>query len=264
MEGELLVDGTAYLARLREVERIRRDQDAVHRKINKLHSKLAVTPPEKAQTFGDKLWIRLREFYIEAQDLGRALERTAASCAAELEALLPPGSVPVRSGDNTKRKKPRTEGERRDHVKDPPRTVRPGEQVAARISGDGAEKHDWILVTVVGLNPHTRRYEVVDEEPAEEGGEPKRYALPSSAIIALPKCPDPTGRPEFPRGSKVLAVYPGTTTLYRATCISPPSKRKTSDYLLEFDDDEEEGVEGVPQRPTPFKHVVALPAGYRQ
>jgi len=35
-------------------------------------------------------------------------------------------------------------------------------------------------------------------------------------------------------------------------------------YLLEFDDDEEDGLDGLPKRSVPFHHVVPLPEGHRQ
>lgn len=35
-------------------------------------------------------------------------------------------------------------------------------------------------------------------------------------------------------------------------------------YVLEFDDDEEEGSPNLPQRSVPFHKVVPLPEGHRQ
>lgn len=39
-------------------------------------------------------------------------------------------------------------------------------------------------------------------------------------IIPFPKKGDPSSAPDFGQGRQVLAVYPGTTALYRATVAS--------------------------------------------
>jgi SAGA-associated factor 29 len=41
-----------------------------------------------------------------------------------------------------------------------------------------------------------------------------------SCIIPFPKKGDPSSAPDFGHGRQVLAVYPGTTALYRATVAS--------------------------------------------
>lgn len=41
-----------------------------------------------------------------------------------------------------------------------------------------------------------------------------------SAIIPFPKRNDPSGAQDFPTGRHVLAVYPGTTALYKATVVN--------------------------------------------
>lgn len=156
----------------------------------------------------------------------------------------------------------------------------------------------------------------------------RTYKLPMLCILPFPKRNDPSNTQEFPPGKHVLAVYPGTTALYKATVVSTPRKvsffvtticiylynlsfcLKTTNlellnmdvnssnirgsltskfvnllcllytengvfssisynkticlirYLLEFDDDEEDGA--LPQRTVPFHKVVALPEGHRQ
>ncbi|KAJ8546386.1 hypothetical protein K7X08_018969 [Anisodus acutangulus] len=89
----------------------------------------------------------------------------------------------------------------------------------------------------------------------------RKYKLPWSHIIPFPKISDLATTPEFPPGKQVLAVYPGTTALYKAIVVQA-CKMKTDDYTLEFDDDEEDG--SLPQRLVPFNQVVALPDGHRQ
>lgn len=41
-----------------------------------------------------------------------------------------------------------------------------------------------------------------------------------SAIIPFPKRNDPSSAGDFPTGKHVLAVYPGTTALYKATVVN--------------------------------------------
>ncbi|KAF2551294.1 hypothetical protein F2Q68_00036358 [Brassica cretica] len=139
-----------------------------------------------------------------------------------------------------------------------------GEQVAARVTADDAEKDEWFVVKVIHFDRETKEVEVLDEEPGddEEGGGQRTYKLSMSCILPFPKRNDPSTTQEFLPGKPVLAVYPGTTALYKATVISTPRKRKSDEYLLEFDDDEEDGA--LPQRTVPFHKVVALPEGHRQ
>ena len=52
----------------------------------------------------------------------------------------------------------------------------------------------------------------------------RKYKLPMSCIIPFPTRNDPSSTQEFPTGRHVLAVYPGTTALYKATVVSTPRK----------------------------------------
>lgn len=52
----------------------------------------------------------------------------------------------------------------------------------------------------------------------------RKYKLPASHIIPFPKRNDPTTALDFPLGRAVLAVYPGTTALYKATVVNPNRK----------------------------------------
>ncbi|XP_038996957.1 SAGA-associated factor 29 homolog A-like [Hibiscus syriacus] len=132
--------------------------------------------------------------------------------------------------------------------------------VAARVTSD-AEKDEWFVVSDK-FDEKTKEFEVMDEEPGDdEEGDYRKYKLPASCIIPFPKQNDPSSTREFAAGRHVLAVYPGTTALYKATVVSTPRKRKSDEYLLEFDDDEEDGA--LPQKMVPFRKVVPLP-GHRQ
>ncbi|KAB2023061.1 hypothetical protein ES319_D07G255600v1, partial [Gossypium barbadense] len=132
-------------------------------------------------------------------------------------------------------------------------------QVAARVTSD-AKMDEWFVVKVINFDEKTKKFEVLDEEAGddEEGGVQKTYKLSASCIIPFPERNDPSGTQEFPAGRNVLAVYPETTALYKATVISTPRKRKSDEYLLEFDDG------ALPQRTVPFHKVVPLPEWHRQ
>ncbi|TYG62966.1 hypothetical protein ES288_D07G274100v1 [Gossypium darwinii] len=144
-----------------------------------------------------------------------------------------------------------------------------------------AKMDEWFVVKVINFDEKTKKFEVLDEEAGddEEGGVQKTYKLSASCIIPFPERNDPSGTQEFPAGRNVLAVYPETTALYKATVISTPRKyaiytfrsfpllnKLTNNllcaylrgYLLEFDDG------ALPQRTVPFHKVVPLPEWHRQ
>ncbi|XP_048547808.1 uncharacterized protein LOC125527318 [Triticum urartu] len=104
-------------------------------------------------------------------------------------------------------------------------------QVAARVKSDD-EKDEWFVVKVIHFDKETKEFEVLDEEPGddEESAQKfeRKYKLPMSYIIPFPKKGDPSSAQDFGQGRQVLAVYPGTTALYRATVAS---QRKVFCYV---------------------------------
>ncbi|PPS02525.1 hypothetical protein GOBAR_AA18144 [Gossypium barbadense] len=243
-------DIASILENSRELDRLRKEQEEVLVEINKLHKKLQANGNDQKRK-------RMKS--------DSDISRLSPSMRSHIEAFV--------------------------SLKD--------EQVAARVTSD-AEKDEWFVVKVINFDEKTKEFEVLDEEPGdeEEGSGQKisnlllsqldtflpsgppgqqrrkmKYKLPASCIIPFPKRNDPASTPEFPAGRQVLAVYPGTTALYKATVISTPRKvmipcithqcpKIDSGYLLEFDDDEEDGA--LPQRTVPFHKVVQLPEGHRQ
>lgn len=55
----------------------------------------------------------------------------------------------------------------------------------------------------------------------------RKYKLHASCIIPFTKRSDVSNAPDYPIGSSVLAVYPGTTALYKAAVVGPQRKVKT-------------------------------------
>ncbi|MED6158764.1 SAGA-associated factor 29 B [Stylosanthes scabra] len=256
------LDITGILDNSKELDRLRKEQEDVLLEINRLHKKLQ-TAPEVVEKPGDNSLARLKILYTQAKDLSDSEAQISSLLINQLDTLLPSGQGQPRrrigkEGNEQKRKRVKTESDisRMSNLK--------GEQVAARVTPRNADKDEWFVVKVIHFDKESKEVEVLDEEPGddEEGSGQRQYKLPMGNIIPFPKSNDPSGAPDFPPGSHVLAVYPGTTALYKATVVHGHRKRKTDDYVLEFDDDEEDG--SLPQRTVPFHKVVALPEGHRQ
>ncbi|CAN7125132.1 unnamed protein product [Brassica rapa subsp. narinosa] len=266
-------DITGILENTKELDRLRKEQEEVLVEVNKIHKKLR-SSPEVVEKPGDTSLSQLKNLFIQAKELSESEVTVSNIRLAQLDSLLPSGQqrgkLEVAEGNGLKRKRMKAGS---DVTRVPP-SIRnqmkayaslKGEQVAARMTADDAEQDEWLVVKVIHFDRETKEVEVLDEESGddEEGGGQRTYKLPMSCILPFPKRNDPSTTQEFLPGKHVLAVYPGTTALYKATVVSTP--RKSYDhirYLLEFDDDEENGA--LPQRTVPFHKVVALPEGHRQ
>jgi len=245
-------------ANLKILDNLRKEQEIVISKINKMHQKLSQASPESIERINDNVLLKLRSHYIKAKDLAEKEEHISNAIIVQLDALLPGQSLSHRkklvSEQKRKRIKADVEPARLTSpsamLRTPPEhaNVLIGEQVAARVTPENADKDDWIVVKVIRFDREAN----------------KKYKLPPSCIIPFPKRTDASTAADFPTGSQVLAVYPKTTALYKAAVFASHRKRKNDDYLLEFDDDEEDGCDGLPKRSVPFYHVVQLPEGHRQ
>ncbi|KAI3768808.1 hypothetical protein L2E82_19643 [Cichorium intybus] len=264
-------DIPGMLDQSKELDRLRKEQEDVLIEINKMHKKLQSTP-EVVEKPGDNSLSKLKMLYIQAKELSESEVAVSSQLLLQLDALIPsgpPGQQRRRMEGNEQKKKrmkadpdvPRLSPSLRNHLEH--LASLKGEQVAARVTQEDADKDEWFIVKVIHFDRETREFEVLDEEPGddEEPAGQRKYKLPMSHIIPFPKRNDPSTAQDFPPGKHVLAVYPGTTALYKATVVNT-RKRKTDDYVLEFDDDEEDG--SLPQRHVPFHKVVTLPEGHRQ
>lgn len=255
----------------KELDQLRKDQDDVLAEINKIYKKIQASP-DVLEKSGDSVLLKLRSLYVNAKELAEAEASASALLLNQLETLQQSGTA------GSQRKKIEVNEQKKKRMKSdpdmsrvPPTSIRTqldhaaslkGEQVAARVPSED-DTTQWVVVKVIHFDRETKEFEVLDEEPGDdEGSVQKKYKLPMSQIIPFPKRNDPSGTPDFHPGRHVLAVYPGTTALYKATVVNSHRKRKTDDYLLEFDDDEEDGC--LPQRMVPFHRVVTLPDGYCQ
>ncbi|XP_042503056.1 SAGA-associated factor 29 homolog A-like isoform X2 [Macadamia integrifolia] len=244
------VDNSNVLELSKEHDKLRKELDDCLIKINKLHKKLQ-SSPEVVEKSGDDLLGKLRELYHKAKELTENEVNVLMTLNNEVDSFLLQSVHCRKDGSEQKKKRMKADFdisrlspagsmgnqlELAASLKD--------EQVAARITPDGAEEDEWIVVKVIHFDREAKEFEVLDEEPGDDGEGGGQSAL------------------DFPTGRHVLAVYPGTTALYKATVVNNHRKKKTDDYSLEFDDDEEDGY--LPQRTVPFHKVVPLPEGHRQ
>ncbi|XVF60196.1 hypothetical protein PTKIN_Ptkin08bG0025100 [Pterospermum kingtungense] len=226
-------DIVSILENSRELDRLRKDQEEVLVEINKLHKKLQ-TAPEVVEKPGDSSLARLKSLYIQAKDLSEKEVTISSMLLGQLDTFLPSGPSGQQrrkmDGNDQKRKRMKSDSDisrlspsMRSHIE--AYNSLKDEQVAARVISD-ADKDEWFVVKVINFDEKTKEFEVLDEEPGddEEGGVQRKYKLPVSCIIPFPKRNDPSSTQEFPTGRHVLAVYPGTTALYKATVISTPRK----------------------------------------
>ncbi|OWM74913.1 hypothetical protein CDL15_Pgr021264 [Punica granatum] len=265
-------DIAGILENSKELDRLRKELEDVIVEINKIHKKLQ-TNPEVVEKPGDTSLTRLKILYSQGKELSESEVNASNALVTQLDALMPSGPTgqPRRriDGSEQKRKKMKNDS---DISRLPPSMKSQleafaslkGQQVAARVTGEDAEKDEWFIVKVTHFDRETKEFDVIDEEPGddEEGSCQRTYKLSMSCIIPFPKQNDPSTAHEFPRGTHVLAVYPGTTALYKATVVNSPRKVSSPLYVLEFDDDEEDGA--LPKRTVPFYNVVPLPDGHRQ
>ncbi|CAJ2669661.1 SAGA-associated factor 29 homolog B isoform X1 [Trifolium pratense] len=272
-------DIVSILENSKELDRLRKDQEDILSEINKLHKKLQTTP-EVVEKPGDNSLAKLKMLYTQAKELSDTEANLSTMLISQLDALFPPGpqgqprrrlanSSSVTEGNEQKRKRVKTESDISRLTPSMRNQLEAcaslkGEQVAARVTPRNADKDEWFVVKVIHFDKELKEFEVLDEEPGddEDSSGQRQYKLPMGNIIPFPKSNDPSSAQDFPPGKHVLAVYPGTTALYKATVVHGHRRRKTDDYVLEFDDDEEDG--SLPQRTVPFHKVVPLPEGHRQ
>ncbi|CAG7853089.1 SubName: Full=Uncharacterized protein {ECO:0000313/EMBL:CCA70840.1} [Serendipita indica DSM 11827] len=147
--------------------------------------------------------------------------------------------------------------------------LQPGRKVAFRVPSDktgkssvsptgnegvGYEEDAWILATVF-------KAEKKDKQDVEsETGEPPKYTTTIKSLIPLPivdtSPSDPShlgAYPEYQSGSIVLALFPDTTSFYKAEVVASPkdiqvagnrtapaAAKATPSYKVRFEDDDDQ------------------------
>ena len=126
-------------------------------------------------------------------------------------------------------------------------------QNAAALITTGRDS-SWILVRVECISNLTRLHRVAD---ADESSTNKEFYLPDSQLMC------PFSEPLEP-GRECLAVYPGTTTFYKAKAVEYMSMRSVKrGQQLVFDGEQEKDKSGVVARHHVLRqYIVPLPADY--
>lgn len=136
--------------------------------------------------------------------------------------------------------------------------ARPGEQVAAKVTRTD-ENGSWILASVQCFYYDTETYDVQDEDDTS-----KLIRLPWNHVMRLS-----SGEEGFIKGADVMAIFPETTSFYRAIVskrpvweLEPGSKNPiVKELILKFEDDE--GSNGrTPHRRVPSRYVIPVPSNY--
>jgi len=129
-----------------------------------------------------------------------------------------------------------------------------GDKVAAKIGGE------YMLTRIIKHSKRKKQYKVEDADELTE--DPATYDINQDYVIAIPKPgqPETLGR-EYPRGARVLALFPGTSTFYAATVAKKfeRPKGRIFEYGLRFDDDEKDANGEVRMKKISAYEVVAPP-----
>ncbi|KAI8630043.1 hypothetical protein F5Y19DRAFT_69627 [Xylariaceae sp. FL1651] len=108
------------------------------------------------------------------------------------------------------------------------------DEVAFKPKPAGSEQTDWILgiVQEVRGEGKSRRYRVLDAD-FDENHHQKDFRTSASSMILIPK--EGTVLPPLEEGKVVLALYPNTTTFYKAEVIGMDGSEKVN---LKFEGEE--------------------------
>ena len=155
--------------------------------------------------------------------------------------------------------------------------ARPGEQVAAKVTRTD-ENGSWILASVQRFYADTDTYDVQDEDDTS-----KLIRLPWTHVMRLS-----TGTEGcFTKGTECMAIFPETTSFYRATVSKNPVWKMerafangggsttggsgsastgggvpiVKEMIVKFEDDEDNQGR-TPHRRVPSRYVIPLPADY--
>jgi SAGA-associated factor 29 len=145
--------------------------------------------------------------------------------------------------------------------------ARPGEQVAAKVTRSD-ENGSWILASVQRFYTDTETYDVQDEDDTS-----KLIRLPWHHVMRLSTGTEGT----FCQGIPCMAIFPETTSFYRATVsrhpvwhleYNPSTKPGTGpvpmtrEIIVQFEDDEDSATGQTPNRRVPSRFVIPTPQNY--
>lgn len=122
-------------------------------------------------------------------------------------------------------------------------------QVAAKVS-KADDNGGWILANVLGIDPTNEIYEVQDED------DPRRIVTISYSNLR--RLTDNAA--DIRKGDRVLAVFPDTTSFYRAVVVKTPKPLTSGssglwEVVVKFEDDEDNSGK-QPARKVPSRFVI--------
>tara|TARA_A100001015_G_scaffold303633_1_gene393569 strand:- start:360 stop:737 length:378 start_codon:yes stop_codon:yes gene_type:complete len=122
-----------------------------------------------------------------------------------------------------------------------------GQEVAAKVKGT------WIHARVVKFVKKDKKYEVMDAD-TEAANQMKSFIVSPTHVIPLVIPRDSV--PLMPVTTKVLALFPYTTSFYPACVVDHEAKGER--YFVRFEDDYEDGTK-IDRRSIPRYFVVKHP-----
>lgn len=141
------------------------------------------------------------------------------------------------------------------------------DQVAAKVTRTD-ENGSWILAYVLRFYPESETYDVQDEDDTS-----KLIRLPWSHVMRLSNGTEGW----FEKGARVMAIFPETTSFYRAIISKQPiwtsgtsaeesaggvgnaHKPRVKEVIVKFEDDEDQESGKTPHRRVPSRYVIPLP-----
>ena len=124
-------------------------------------------------------------------------------------------------------------------------TFHVGQEVAVRPKfANQTQEQDWIkgiVVKVIGEGK-SRRYDVRDAEP-DDPNKPLIFKSSASSMVPIPS--EGTPLPDYEVGKKVLALYPGTSTYYRAEVQGMSGAGEKKKVRLLFEEESLEEIKEV-------------------
>ena len=130
-----------------------------------------------------------------------------------------------------------------------------GQKVAAK-NGSG-EDATWILGSIVKYSAATQEYEIEDDDSGDDESSnsfrvPYRHAAPLHQVEDEDNIKSKVIGWHFLREqTRVLAMYPHTTSFYAATVL----ESRRDDCVVQFDDDEDESGT-IPMLPIPNRYIL--------
>ena len=128
-----------------------------------------------------------------------------------------------------------------------------GDQVAAKIGSD------WILGLVTKTFPSKGKVQVedLDSDDDDSGKQNKRYHMLGPSMVKALTGTDEEGA-SLGLHSRVMAVYPQTTSFYPGTVVQAPRSVTAARLVIKFDDDEDADTGVTAEHRIQRTHVLPL------